>query len=83
MKSGKRNVESDAKKTEEAPRKAAPSRWRRRGRFLWRGVWVYVLASLALSFIPERPLQVDVVEREAAALSGELSAGAGDRKSVV
>jgi len=49
-------------------------RWLRR---LWRWFVVYCMASLALSFIPEMPLDVKVLgEPERVAVSGELLAGA-------
>lgn len=55
-----------------------PKRPRRRfRRCVWRLFVLYVMVSLLLSFIPERPLDVEVVDEERAAISGELFAGAG------
>ena len=46
---------------------------------LWRVFLVYLLVSIALSLIPERPLSVHVLKEERVDFSGDLLAGAAKR----
>ena len=63
--------------SEKPAEKPKASRWRRFWRFAWKAFIVYVLVSLALSFIPEGDLPVKELSSEVARVSGDLLAGAG------
>ncbi len=66
-----------AEREQKPEAKSSPKRLRRFLRWTWKLFVVYCMVSLALSFIPERALEVEVLGKpERITISGELVAGA-------